>query len=101
MIAAYQVSVRRACRATGVAHSTVTYRSRRPSQAPLRGRLRELAQSRVSYGYLRLHVLLRREGWAVNRKRIYRLYTEEGLTLRSSGIRRGGGAASRAASGQR
>ncbi len=60
----------------------MTYRSRRPSQAPLRERLRELAQSRVSYGYLRLHVLLRREGWAINRKRVYRLYTEEGLTLK-------------------
>lgn len=78
---AYQLTERRACRATGVARSTVTYRSRRPPQAPLRQRLRELATSRVSYGYRRLHVLLRREGWAVNAKRVHRLYREERLQL--------------------
>lgn len=43
-------------------------------------RLRELAASRVRFGYRRLTVLLRREGWQVNAKRIYRLYTDEGLT---------------------
>lgn len=78
---AYQLTERRACRATGVARSTVTYRSRRPAQAPLRSRLRELATTRVSYGYRRLHVLLRREGWAVNAKRVHRLYKEERLQL--------------------
>ena len=46
-------------------------------------RLRELAGSRVRYGYRRLTVLLKREGWAVNAKRIYRLYTEEGLMVRT------------------
>lgn len=46
-------------------------------------RLRELAQSRPRYGYLRLLVLLRREGWTVNHKRVYRLYCEEGLSLRT------------------
>ena len=46
-------------------------------------RLRELAASRVRFGYRRLTVLLKREGWAVNAKRIYRLYTEEGLTVRT------------------
>ncbi len=44
-------------------------------------RLRELAASRVRWGYRRLTVLLRREGWKVNPKRIYRLYSEEGLTV--------------------
>lgn len=78
---AFQLSTRRACRATGVARSTVTYRSRRPSQAPLRQRLRELATTRVSYGYKRLHLLLRREGWPINVKRVYRLYREERLQL--------------------
>jgi len=47
-------------------------------------RLRELAASRVRYGYRRLTVLLKREGWAVNAKRIYRLYTEEGLIVRTT-----------------
>lgn len=82
----FRVSRRRACAATGVARSLVAYRSRRPSQEPLRQRLRELAQQRVSYGHPRLHVVLRREGWRVNRKRTWRLYREEGLQL---GRRRG------------
>ena len=46
-------------------------------------RLRELAASRVRFGYRRLTVILRREGWWVNPKRIYRLYTEDGLTVRT------------------
>jgi transposase InsO family protein len=46
-------------------------------------RLRELAASRVRFGYRRLTVLLKREGWGVNAKRIYRLYSEEGLTVRT------------------
>lgn len=58
------------------------YRSVRPQQEPLRRRIREIAQVRVSYGHRRVHVLLRREGWKVNMKRVYRLYREEGLSLR-------------------
>ncbi len=46
-------------------------------------RLRELAANRVRFGYRRLTVLLRREGWTVNAKRIYRLYTEDGLAVRT------------------
>jgi hypothetical protein len=65
--ASWQVSQRRACRALGACRSTVRYVSVRPSQAPLRQRMHELASVRVSYGYRRLHVLLRREGWPVNR----------------------------------
>lgn len=45
-------------------------------------RIKELAASRVRYGYRRLHVLLLREGWQINHKRVYRLYKEEGLSLR-------------------
>lgn len=48
----------------------------------LRRRLRELAQARPRFGYLRLHVMLRREDWVINRKRVHRLYREEGLTVR-------------------
>jgi putative transposase len=48
----------------------------------LRQRLRELAQTRVRFGYRRLHVLLRREGWQVGKERLYRVYIEEGLALR-------------------
>ena len=78
---AHQLSTRRACHATGVARSLVMYRSCRPSQMPLRARLRELAGARVSWGYRRLYLLLRREGWTVNITRVRRLYGAEGLQL--------------------
>jgi putative transposase len=54
----------------------------------LRIRLKDLAAVRVRYGYRRLHILLRREGWAVNHKRVYRLYNEEGLSIRAKLPRR-------------
>jgi putative transposase len=85
---AYQLSERRACRSVGVYRALVRSRSRRPSQAPLRGRLRELAAVRLRAGDQQLYVLLRRQGWHVNHKRIYRLYTEEGLALRRRRPRR-------------
>jgi putative transposase len=66
----------------------VTYRSHKAAQAPLRQRLKELATTRVSYGYRRLHTLLRREGWGVNAKRVYRLYRLEELQLRRKRPRR-------------
>ncbi len=77
----YQVSERRACRLVGVARSSYRYRSQAADQTALRLRLRDLAATRVRYGYRRLHILLRREGWRVNHKRIYRLYREEGLGI--------------------
>lgn len=80
--AAYQVSERCACRATGFPRSSQRYRSQAEPQDELRLRLKELAAARVRYGYRRLHVLLRREGWTVNAKRTYRLYKEEGLVIR-------------------
>lgn len=78
----YRVSLRKACRASGTALSSMLYRPIRPDQSPLRQRIKEIALSRVSYGYRRVQVLLRREGWKVNPKRTYRLYREEGLCLR-------------------
>ena len=78
----FRVSERRACRLAGVARSSFRYRSQAADQTALRLRLRDLAATRVRYGYRRLHVLLRREGWPVNHKRVYRLYREEGLALR-------------------
>lgn len=82
------VSVRRACEATGFPRASHNYKPRRESQEALRMRLRELATDRVRYGYRRLHVLLLREGWAVNVKRVYRLYGLERLTLRRKTPRR-------------
>ena len=67
---------------------TKRYESVRDPQEPLRIRLRDLAASRVRYGYRRLHVLLNREGWAVNHKRVYRLYCQENLTVRTKRPRR-------------
>jgi hypothetical protein len=79
----WRVSIRRACRALPVERSTYHYRSRRAGQAQLTERIREIAATRVRYGYRRIHVLLRREGWRVNAKRVYRLYREIGLQLRN------------------
>ena len=88
LIAAHQMSERRACRAAGVDRALVRYRSRRPDDAELRTRLRALAHERRRFGYRRLHVLLRREGWTVNRKRVQRLYREERLMVRKRGGRK-------------
>jgi putative transposase len=79
---AYEVSIRRACQVAAAPRSSYHYHPRLDRQEHLRGRLKDLAYSRVIYGYRRLHILLQREGWQVNHKRIYRLYTEEGLTLK-------------------
>lgn len=85
---AYQVSERRACRAVGFPRSSHRYQCVRDDRAELRVRLRDLAASRVHYGYPRLHTLLRLEGWQVNRKLVYRIYKEEGLQMRRKRPRR-------------
>jgi putative transposase len=78
----FRISERRACHLVGVARSSDRYRSQAADQTALRIRLRDLAATRVRYGYRRLHILLRREGWRINHKRVYRLYREEGLGIR-------------------
>lgn len=80
---AYGLSERRACGLIGITRWSNRYQSHRDPQLDLRMRLRELAASRVRYGYRRLTVLLRREGRTVNAKRVYRLYREEGLQVRT------------------
>ena len=82
------MSERRACRLTGVDRTSVRYEGTRGDDTVLRGRLNELAAERRRFGYRRLHVLLKREGHAVNRKRIQRLYREEKLTVRRRGGRK-------------
>jgi putative transposase len=77
-----ELSQRRACGLMELYRATCRYRRRRGEDQPLRTRLRELAETRRRFGYRRLQVLLQREGWHVNHKRIYRLYVEEKLTLR-------------------
>ena len=84
----YKASRRQVCRALGFPRATDYYRSRKDPQDALRVRLRDLAAARVKYGYRRLHVLLRREGWKVNKKRVLRLYQQEALALRRKNPRR-------------
>jgi putative transposase len=77
----FDVSRRRACDALGAARSSVRYVSVRGDD-PIREPLRALAARRPRYGYRRLTVLLRREGWRVNPKRVYRLYRLDDLAVR-------------------
>lgn len=76
------LSERRACRLVGVWRSTYRRRTTRSTTSPLCERLRTLAGEWPRYGYRRLHVLLHREGWVVNHKRVFRLYQAEHLTVR-------------------
>lgn len=81
---AYRVSERRAARVLRVHRSMLRYRSRRVNDdAPIPRRIEEIAAVRIRYGYRRITVLLRREGWHINAKRVYRLYCEANLHLRS------------------
>ena len=79
----FRVSERRTCRVLGLCRSTTRYVGRKDPQLALRRRLRELASVRVRFGYRRLTILLRREGWRGNAKRVYRLYTQEGVAVRT------------------
>jgi putative transposase len=79
----FEISERRACSIIGADRKMVRYRSRRPPDTALRERLRSLAVERRRFGYRRLLVLLRREGEPSGKNRIYRLYREEGLTVRT------------------
>jgi putative transposase len=89
LVERFRVSRRRVCGLLLLCRATFYYRSHRKDETPIRMRLRELAQIRPRSGYLRLHVLLRREGWKVNKKRTYRIYREEGLSVRTSSGRSG------------
>ncbi|WP_443026204.1 IS3 family transposase [Sphingomonas sp. CCH20-B6] len=76
------MSERRACAVVGADRTSMRYRSCRADDGDLRSRLCELAQQRRRFGYRRLHILLRRDGIMINRKKTQRLYREEGLTVR-------------------
>ena len=81
-------SQRRACALVGMDPKTYRYESRRPDDAGIRKRLRELAEQRRRFGYRRLHILLAREGIRLNHKKLYRIYREERLTVRKRGGRK-------------
>ena len=84
----YQVSQRRPCEVARIPVSTFRYQSTPEPRTALRLRIREIAQARIRYGYRKIRVLLKREGWNVGKKLVYRLYCEEGLALRYKPRRR-------------
>jgi putative transposase len=87
-MANHGMSERRACKAIGCSRMTIRYTSTRPDDGALRERMRELARERRRFGYRRLHVLLKREGYIVNHKKLFRLYREEKLMVRRRGGRK-------------
>ena len=84
----WRVSIRRACSVIEAVRASYHYKSRRPDRMPLQSRIKEIAETRVRYGYRRIHVLLRREGWPVNVKLVNRLYCEMRLQLRNKSPKR-------------
>jgi len=84
----YQISERRACRVTRMHRATFRYGGHKDPRTELRMRIREIAQSRVRYGYRKILVLLNREGWEVGKTLVQRLYQEEGLVLKHRPKRR-------------
>ena len=81
LVAAFPSSARRACRVIGLSRSRWHYVPQRGDDVVVRTRLRELAARKPRWGYQQLHVLLRREGFVVNHKKVLRLYREEGLAV--------------------
>ena len=82
LIKRYGASLRRVCAALKLNRQTYLYRSSAKDSTALLMRIKEITQTRVHYGYRRVHVLLRREGFKDNHKRIYRPYRAQGLSLR-------------------
>jgi putative transposase len=88
LVACHGMSERRACKAIGCCRMTMRYKTTRPDDGVLRGRMKAIAHERRRFGYRRLHVMLRREGFVVNHKRLFRLYREERLAVRRRGGRK-------------
>lgn len=84
----YRVSVSSACSVVMISRGVFHYVEHKRDDRAVRQRMREIAETRVRYGFWRIQVLLRREGWTDNHKRTYRIYREEGLNLRSKRPRR-------------
>ena len=82
------MSERRGCKAIGCCRMTVRYESTRPDDRDLRERMKAIAHERRRFGYRRVHILLKREGYMVNHKKLFRLYREEKLAVRRRGGRK-------------
>ena len=85
---AHGMSERRACKTIGTSRMTIRYQTRRTDDVALRRRMRGIAEVRRRFGYRRLHVLLKREGYEVNHKKLFRFYREEKLAVRRRGGRK-------------
>jgi putative transposase len=88
LVDAHGMSERRACKAIGGCRMTMRYRTIRADDGGLRQRMRAIAHERRRFGYRRLHVLLKREGYVINHKKLFRLYREEKLAVRRRGGRK-------------
>ena len=77
LVDAHGMSERRACKAIGCCRMTMRYQTTRADDASIRQRMRAIAQERRRFGYRRLHVLLKREGYLISHKKLLRLYREE------------------------
>ena len=95
LIDRYRIGVRRACDVVRQSRSAWYYQPEEKHDEPLLRRIEETAATRVRYGFRRIFVLLRREGWKANHKRVYRLYCQAGLNLRRKRPRRRKAAAHR------
>ena len=83
LIEHHRISERTACQLAGISRTAYRYQARSRQDGALRARLKELAVQQSAYGYLILHGLLKAEGLVINRKRTYRIYTEEHLQVRT------------------
>jgi putative transposase len=88
LVSVHGMSERRACKAIGSCRMTMRYKTTRADDAALRERMKVIAHERRRFGYRRVHVLLKREGFVVNHKRLFRLYREEKLAVRRRGGRK-------------
>ena len=91
----YNISINRYCALVLLSKSVFYYKSIGRGDELVRMRMKEIAATRVRYGFWRIYILLRREGFLDNHKRVYRLYCEEGLNLRSKHPKRHRSAANR------
>ena len=79
----WKISTRHACTVLQIDRSLYVYKSKRSTQAELAHQIREICATCVHYGYRRVHILLQRDGRAMNPKQIYRLHKELGMQLRN------------------
>lgn len=86
MVETYGRSERRACQLVGASRASIRYVSHRPEEGLLREKITAIAHKKRRYGYRRIHVLLKREGIAINHKKLFRIYKQLGLKV----LKRGG-----------